>query len=288
LSSQNATCEFRAMNEGWAGLCDAFALTAPATGTLTTRVRWSADAALAVFLKTAAGGQLDLKCCNSPMDLLAPVEKSVSYRLEIAYVGRPRGYPQVPPLTFALETSLQTTGLPSGRLQAFVFGDEARTQRLSRAQVKVLDGPSAGAIARFDGESGLYETENLAAGYVNVEVSADGFEPLRERVPVGANVARELVLTRRDPLVGAVHKLTGAVMVAGSSNSRYVDVKIEILDGPLAGVFTFTDEFFGEYGFRGVPPGPISVRASRKGLPPQTLTATVSGDTTLNFVLQTR
>lgn len=37
LSSQNATCEFRAMNEEWEGLCHAFALTAPATGMLTTR-----------------------------------------------------------------------------------------------------------------------------------------------------------------------------------------------------------------------------------------------------------
>ena len=43
-------------------------------------------------------------------------------------------------------------------------------------------------------------------------------------------------------------------------------VKIEIVDGPLAGVFTFTDDGFGFYDFNGLPPGTIQVRASRLGL----------------------
>jgi hypothetical protein len=48
----------------------------------------------------------------------------------------------------------------------------------------------------------------------------------------------------------------------GSSNAFLVGVKVEILDGPLAGVFTLTDDGAGIYVLRSLPPGVMRVRAS--------------------------
>ena len=101
-------------------------------------------------------------------------------------------------------------------------------------------------MARFNDATGLYKIPNLPAGFVEIRASAPGFAALDARLPVGTNIARELVLQRSEPLVDATHALWGQAFVAGSTTTAYVGVKIEILDGPLAGVFTFTDEFFGE------------------------------------------
>src|SRR5262249_20398953 len=139
--------------------------------------------------------------------------------------------------------------------------------------------------------SGLYVFPSLPAGYVQVLASADGFSSLTENVPVGTSVPRELVLQRQEPLENATNTLTGLALASGSSTgpySAYIGVKIEILDGPLAGVFTFTDEFFGGYYFSGLPPGEIRVRASAERLQTQTLSVVVAGNSRLDFLMQPR
>jgi hypothetical protein len=114
-----------------------------------------------------------------------------------------------------------------------------------------------------------------------VRASADRFAAATIRVPVGVSVAQEIVLTRLVPLVGATHRLSGVAWA--SAKTAYVGVKVEILDGPHAGVFTFTDEFFGMYSFEGLSAGPVHVRASMSGLVPQTLAVNVFGYTKLDF-----
>jgi hypothetical protein len=175
ITPQDASCRFTTVDEGWEGLCDTFELVAPESGVLTVTVR-SGSAALALFFKTATGGQIDLKCCNPPMINRMPVEAGVAYRIEIAYVGRPPEYPKIPPVDYTIETTLVTDpgGQSSGSVRAIVFGDGTRTQRLSNARLQVLDGPKAGAVASFDPGDGLYTIESLPAGYIQVLVTAMG------------------------------------------------------------------------------------------------------------------
>lgn len=54
-------------------------------------------------------------------------------------------------------------------------------------------------------------------------------------MPIGVSVAQEIVLTRLVPLVDAIHNLEGVTWA--SANSAYGGVKVEILDGPHAGVW---------------------------------------------------
>jgi hypothetical protein len=63
-------------------------------------------------------------------------------------------------------------------------------------------------------------------------------------------------------------------------------VKLEILDGPLAGIFTFSDPDMGDYLFDRVPPGLIHVQASAPWLQSQTLAVVIQGETSLDFVMQ--
>jgi len=290
ISSTDPVCGFSNWEGGWEGLCNAFDITVPATGILSATVRWAADAPLALFLKTSAGDQIDLSCCNTPVVMQLPVDSGVTYRIELAYVGRPASYPQVPPVDYTLETALLPFEAQSPRaLQAIVFGDPTRTQRLSHARLEVLDGPSAGTVARFDEATGLYEFAGLPAGFVLILASADGFTPLTERLPVGLSLPRELMLERREALLDATNTLAGVTWAdASGRRSAWSGVKVEILDGPLAGVFTFTDEFFGMYHLKGLPPGLMQVRASSEWLQPQTLGVVVSGNTILHFFMQPR
>jgi hypothetical protein len=169
----------------------------------------------------------------------------------------------VPTVAYTIETSLVTgDSQQRGDFRAIVFGDTTRTQRLAQARVEVLDGPSAGEVARFDEVSGLYELLDLPAGFIHVRESAPGFNPVEEQLPVGTELPREVVLTRTAPLPDGTHELSGMVPVPGSSNSFLAHVKVEILDGPLAGVFTFTDDDGAEYVLRSLPPGMMRVRAS--------------------------
>ncbi len=290
ITSSDSTCRFTTVAGGWDGLCNAFNVTAPATGTLVATARWAADAPLAMFFKTAAGEQIDLLCCGSPMAGRVPVEAGTTYRVELAYVGRPAGYPNVQSVPYTVETALipADAAQPRGTLSAIIFGDSSRTQRLSRARLQVADGPAVGRVAQFNDATGLYEIPDLPAGFVQIRASASGFAAIDARLPVGSNIARELVLQRSEPLVDATHALGGQAFAAGSTNTSYPGVKIEILDGPLAGIFTFTDEFFGEYSFRGLPPGVIQVRASSERLQTQTVSVEVSGNTTRNFFMQSK
>ena len=291
ITSQDTSCGFTTVDGGWQGLCDAFEITAPDNGVLSVTVRWAGDSSLALFFKTAVGAQIDLACCRPPMVSRMPVEAGTTYRIEVTYVGRPPGYPQVAPVDYTIDATLATDldAQSSGSVQAIVFGDRARTQRLSNARLQVLDGRKAGTVASFDPTTGFYVFDNLPAGYVQVLVTADGFASLTERLPVGVSVPRELVLERSAPLPDATNSLTGLALASGSPSgaySAYIGVKVEILDGPLAGVFTFTDEFFGGYSISGLPAGEIHVRASAERLQTQTLGVVISGNTRLDFYMQ--
>jgi len=101
---------------------------------------------------------------------------------------------------------------------------------------------------------------------------------------VGAQLPRELVLQRTVPLTGAEHTLYGMVALSGSPNTYLIRVKIEVVDGPVAGVFTFTDDDMGIYTLSSLPAGVVQVRASSGGRA-QTLSVDLSASMTyLNFV----
>jgi hypothetical protein len=169
----------------------------------------------------------------------------------------------VAPVAYTIETSLRTGGLQErANLRAIVFGDTTRTQMLPDARLEVIDGPAAGQVAFFDPASGVYRLDDLAAGFVRVRASATGFEPVEQEIAVGTEVSREVTLTRAVPLADATHELFGTVPKPGSTNTVLTGVKIEILDGPLAGLFTFTDDDMGIYLLRSLPPGTMQVRAS--------------------------
>ncbi|MGH7469743.1 MAG: Ig-like domain-containing protein [Longimicrobiales bacterium] len=284
ITGTESECRFMTVDGGWGGVCHQFDMAMPSSGSLETTVRWSAGAPLVVFVKTASGAaQIDLTCCgNSPATLVVPVEAGASYRVEVAYAGRPAGYPRINPVNYTLETRLFPAGDErSATLRAILFADLARTQRLSSGRVEILDGPLAGSAAVFDSITGMYDLGGLPRGFAQIRASADGFNAATIKVPVGVSLAQEVVLGRLVPLVGAIHKLGG--MMWASANSAYAGVKVEILDGPHAGVFTFSDENFGMYQFEGLSPGLIHVRASKDGLASQTQAVLVNGFTTLHF-----
>jgi hypothetical protein len=266
-------------------LCDVFSVTAPENGTLVAAVRLTPGAATVLRFRTAAGEVIDTICCSTITGRV-PVQAGSVVQIELEYVGRPPGYPStVPTVAYTIETSLVTGDLQQrGDLQVIVFGDKARTQRLPQARVEVLDGPLAGQVARFDQASGVYELLDLPAGFIHVRTSAPGFTPVEEQLIVGAQWPRELVLQRTDPLIGAEHTLYGTVTRAGSPNALLIRVKIEVVDGPLAGVFALTDDDSGFYTLSSLPAGVVQVRASYGGRT-QTLSVDLSASMTqLNFV----
>jgi hypothetical protein len=262
ITSQSV-CKFGRNDPRSDDLCYTFSITAPENGTLVASVRLTPDAATVLRFRTATGEVIDWFCCSTTTGRV-PVQAGSVVQIELAYVGRPPGYPStVPTVAYTIETSLVTgDSQQRGDFRAIVFGDTTRTQRLAQARVEVLDGPSAGEVARFDEVSGLYELLDLPAGFIHVRESAPGFNPVEEQLPVGTELPREVVLTRTAPLPDGTHELSGMVPVPGSSNSFLAHVKVEILDGPLAGVFTFTDDDGAEYVLRSLPPGMMRVRAS--------------------------
>ena len=283
ITGTEPECLFTTLDGGWGGVCHAFDITAPTSGILETTVRWSADATLVVFMKTAGREQLDMTCCRSRTTTLrVPVEAELRYRIEVAYIGRPAGYPRIPPVPYVLEARLVP---PDARervtLRSFLIADETRTQRLSSGRIEVIEGPFAGTAAVFDSTTGTYGLTGLPHGYVRIRASAELFEAVTMRVPAGVNVTQEIVLRRLVPLPDARHGLGG--MTWASANAAYTGVKVEILDGPHAGAFTFSDEHFGMYYIGGLSPGFMRVRASIAGREPQTLGVTVSGSTRLDF-----
>ncbi len=261
--TSESICKFARNDPRSDDLCYTFSVTAPENGTLVAAVRLTPDAATVLRFRTVTGEVIDVFCCASTTGRV-PVQAGSVVQIELAYVGRPSGYPSsVAPVAYTIETSLETGGLQQrGDLRAIVFGDTTRTQRLAQARVEVLDGPLARQVARFDEVSGLYEVLDLPAGFIHVRTSAPGFNPVEEQLPVGAELPREIVLTRTAPLPDSTHQLSGMVPVPGSSNTFFTHAKVEILDGPLAGVFTFTDDDMGEFFLRSLPAGMMRVRAS--------------------------
>jgi hypothetical protein len=284
ITSQSI-CKFAGNDARSDDLCYTFSVTAPENGTLVAAVRLTPDAATVLRFRTATGEVIDWFCCSTTTGRV-PVQSGSVVQIELAYVGRPPGYPSsVPTIAYTIETSLETGGLQQrGDLRAIVFGDTTRTQRLAQARVEVLDGPLTGQVARFNEVSGLYELLDQPPGFIHVRASAPGFNPVEEQLPVGTELPRELVLQRTVPLVGAEHALDGTVTLAGSPNTLLIRVKIEIVDGPVAGVFTFTDDDSGTYMLRSLPAGIVQVRASYGGRT-QTLSVDLSASMTyLPFV----
>ena len=278
-----STCKFGRNDPKNDDLCQTFSVTAPENGTLVAAVRLTPDAATVLRFRTAAGEVIDTICCSTTTGRV-PMQAGSVVQIELAYVGRPSGYPSsVSPVAYTIETSLVTGDLqPRGDLQVIVFGDATRTQRLPQARVEVLDGPSAGQVARE--ASGVYQVLDLPAGFIHVRASAPGFNPVEEQLMVGTQWPRELVLQRTDPLIGAEHTLYGSVGLSSSPSTRLIRVRIEIVDGPLAGVFTLTDDDMGEYGLSSLPAGVVQVRASYGGRT-QTLSVDLAAKMTyLNFV----
>jgi hypothetical protein len=218
-----------------------------------------------------------------------PVRAGIGVQIELEYVGRPPGYPAIPPVAYTLELSLITGDLQQrGNLSVIAFGDTTKTQRLPNVRLEVLDGPRVGLVARFDEVTGMYEFLDLPAGFVRIRASAPEFDAVEEELVIGAQWPRQITLHRTVPLVDANRTLWGMVPVPGSSNAFLTGVKIEILDGPLAGVFTFTDDDMAMYWLRSLPPGVVRVRASYGDLT-QTLSIELSsGTTTLHFSLGAR
>jgi hypothetical protein len=204
--------------------------------------------------------------------------------------------PRVPPSPTAptTGTTAPTTGTTfPGSARALVFA-EFRTNYTPWVRVRVADGPLEGTVAEFEPSSGMYEIRDLPSGVVTLEVSAAGFTSITATVPVGATDPTALVLQRTVPLADATHLLGGSMYLYPSQpgdrvSATYPGVKVEILQGPLAGIFTFSDDALGAYDFGGLPPGPLQVRASADSLEPQTLETVVSGRfTLLDFVMKKR
>jgi hypothetical protein len=283
-------CSFSTFEGGWGGVCDSFNIVVQSAGALTINVQ--STGALAVFLKSATGAQIDMACCPGP--LRVPVEAGTSYRIEVAYAGRPPGYPHIAPVAYALGAGLTpaTEAQPSGSIRAVLFADDLRTQRMSGVRLEVLDGPRAGAIATFDAGTGIYEIAGLPGGFVQVRSVADGYIPLTARLPVGVMVANELVMHRLVPLDQTTSSLGGTIHAYPSKPGDgfffvYSDVKVEILDGPLAGIFTLSDEL-GLYSFTNLPPGLFQLRVSKDGLETQVTSVLLSGHTIHDFVMKPR
>jgi hypothetical protein len=284
--TSDSDCKFAVGDPRFADLCDAFTVTAPENGTLVAAVR-ATNGPLALRFRTAAGDVIDTSF-GPPITGRVPVRAGSTLQIDLAYVGRPPGYPSIPPLAYTLELSVETGDIQKrGRLSAIVFGDTTKTQRLPNVRLEALDGPRAGEVARFDKVTGLYELLDLPAGFVRIRASAPGFDAVEEELVIGAQSPREITLPRSIPLVDANRTLSGMVTLRGSSRWFAIRVKIEILDGPMAGVFTFTDDDMAMYSLRSLPPGIVHVRASLGDLTTQTLSVDVSAaNNVLNFSLE--
>jgi hypothetical protein len=100
-------CTFETVIGAWGGPCQTFDIPVPSNGLLTATLRWSADAPLNLFFKTGAGTQMDMACCDRPsISLTMPVEMGATYRIEVAYGGRPAGYPHIADVDYTLDTTL--------------------------------------------------------------------------------------------------------------------------------------------------------------------------------------
>ena len=89
ITRADSECLFATENGGWGGLCHAFEIPVDASGVLETTLTWSDEVPMSVFVKTSAGSQIDMICCNgSSLSLAVPVEEGGRYRLEVAYAGR--------------------------------------------------------------------------------------------------------------------------------------------------------------------------------------------------------
>jgi hypothetical protein len=144
-------------------------------------------------------------------------------------------------------------------------------------------------VASVDPSTDIYEIPGLPGGFVQVAASADGFAPLTSRVAVGLNLPTEFVLQRLAPVPQGTNRLIGMTRESADEYGRFSGwggVKVEILDGPLAGVFTFSDYDMAEYVIDGLPAGLIHVRASAPWLESQTLAVVVKGDTWQDFVMK--
>jgi hypothetical protein len=280
-------CSFTTVAGGWGGLCEAYEITLPSNGTLTASVHGGAN--IILFFKTAGGQQIDMACCPTSLPALrVPVDAGTIYRIEVVLLSS-----TTYPVSYSLDTTLLPTDTqPPSAVRAWIFAD-SRTQLLATARLEVMDGPKAGALSTFDPSSGIYEIRGLPSGFVTVTASAMGFLALTTRVPVGVSVENEFVLHRQTPLAGANNSLAGTTCAAPVNPGDrpptcYTGVKVEVLDGPLGGIFTFSDEL-AMYQMDSLPSGVIRVRGTGPDyVEPQTLEVVVAGRTRLDFLLKRR
>jgi hypothetical protein len=276
--SSDSRCKFaHTTDPRFAELCNVYTVVPPEDGTLTIALRTIDHEALVLRFRTPAGDLVDTFCC-APVTGKTAAHGGVPMQIEVEYVGRPGGYPSsVSPVSYTVEPSLITGDLQGrGNARALVFGDATRTQMLPDARLEISDGPGAGQVAGFEPRTGLYTFYNLPVGFLHIRASAPGFEPVEQEISVGTELSPAIVLARTVPLPDSTHELGGHVPEPGSPNAWLTGVKVEILDGPLAGVFTLTDDDMGIYVLRSLPPGVITVRATYGALS-DTETVDISG-----------
>lgn len=190
------------------------------------------------------------------------------------------------------ESSLPTSpGPPAINTQRYAIvgqvASAATRAPIGNVLLEALGNAAVPTVTRSDAD-GQFRLAGLRAGYYEILATGEGFVRSRTLVTVGGSneeVRQDLFLERL-PLITA-YTLGGMVWVKGSEGrSAYVDARVEVLDGPQAGLTVMSDEM-GMYLFRDLLPGTVRIRASR-GDRSDTATIVLKGDETniwFNFAI---
>jgi hypothetical protein len=168
-----------------------------------------------------------------------------------------------------------------GTISVFAAGG---FEPLAYARIHVLDAAGVGGFA-FSDENGRYRVAGLSPGVYTIDIALEGFVPLQNTMTLGGAVheARRDFELSRQGVDRATYEVFGMVWVkGGEGRSAYVDAKVEVLDGPEAGLTAMSDEM-GMYSLKGVRPGTLQIRASR-GAASETKTVTLAGGAPTIFI----
>lgn len=169
-------------------------------------------------------------------------------------------------------------------LYGTIYEAGALSSPLGQARIEIRDAASAGGSAISDA-NGRFRVEGLSLGFYTIEISLDGFVTLQNTMTLGGAVheARRDFELSRQGVDRATYEVFGMVWVkGGEGRSAYVDAKVEVLDGPEAGLTAMSDEM-GMYSLKGVRPGTLQIRASRGGAS-ETKTVTLAGGAPTIFI----